>query len=163
MGDSRSHIDYTVTGRLTSDCKYLELDQAPALKRILFPLLDTILEINIKIFYRLRSLAQNRWIWGICIPTIRAWMKETTGEEPPSKEAIYAFLRQNVVGHGIEVEIIEGKETLVVQGKRFSKMTTVEFSDAAQQIIDYYEPKGCIIRFPKPKTNNLVTDHIKDN
>jgi hypothetical protein len=98
-------------------------------------------------------------MWGVCIVTIRAWMLETTGE-CPSKEAIYAFLRIKVIGHEVVIEEINGVEIPVVSGKRFSAMTTTEFSEAVDKIIAYYAELGCEIKLPIPKSNNYFTNYV---
>lgn len=121
---------------------------------------DVPLEINIKKSRRQRTVAQNAWMWGVCIVTIRAWMLETTGETP-SKEAIYAFLRIKVIGHEVVIEEVNGVEIPVVSGKRFSAMTTVEFSEAVDKIVLYYAELGLEIKLPIPKSNNYYTDYIK--
>ena len=101
-------------------------------------------------------------MWGCVIPTIRAWMKENTGE-CPSKEALYAFLRIVIVGHEVVIEEVDGISIPVVSGKRFSQMTTVEFAEATDKIIVHYAEKGLEIQAPDPKSNNLLTDFTKHN
>lgn len=152
--------EYSVTGKLTEDCQGLEIDNARSIIRILRLIKDDALEITIRKFHRQRSVAQNAWLWGVCIVTIRAWMLETTGE-CPSKEAIYAFLRIKVIGQEVVIEDVNGIDIAVVSGKRFSAMTTTEFSDAVDKIIFYYAELGCEIKLPIPKSNNYLTDYIK--
>jgi len=151
--------EFTVTGKLNDDLTALIIDNGPGIKRLLFYLKDDILEITFKKFRRQRSLAQNSWLWGVCIPTVRAWMKETTGE-CPSAEAMYAFFRISIVGHEVIIETINGKDIPVVTGKRFSQMNTVEFSESVEKIIRYYAELGLEIPLPVPKTNNYITDHV---
>lgn len=157
-----SEIDYTFTGKLSPDCKSLEIDFASSIARLLYPIKDLQLEINIKQFHRNRTIAQNNYMWGVVIPTIRAWMKERTGL-CPSKEAMYAFLRIKVVGHEVVIEEVNGMEIPVVSGKRFSQMTTVEFAEAVDKIILYYAEQGLDIPVPQPKSNNYITDFTKLN
>jgi hypothetical protein len=154
-------FEYTFTGKLSADCRSLQIDFAEKIARILQPIRETQLEITIKKFFRQRSLAQNAWMWGVCIPTIRAWMKERTGS-CPSAEAIYAFLRIKVVEHEVVIETIDGIDVPVVTGKRFSQMNTVEFSESVEKIILHYAERGLEIPLPKPKTNNYITDFVKD-
>ena len=154
-----AELDITVTGKFSEDCRTLEIDNVDSIRRILYLHKDTPLEINIKKFHRNRTVAQNAWMWGVCIVTIRAWMLETTGETP-SKEAIYAFLRIKVIGHEVVIEEVSGVEIPVVSGKRFSQMTTIEFSEAVDKIIAYYAELGCEIKLPIPKSNNYFTDYV---
>lgn len=154
-------IEYTFTGKLSEDCRSLEIDFADKIRRLLIPLKDDMLEITIKIFRRNRTIAQNSWLWGICIPTVRAWMKEINGE-CPSAEAMYAFFRISIVGHNVTIESINGIDTPVVSGKRFSQMNTVEFSESVEKIVQYYADLGLEIPLPVPKTNNYITDYCQD-
>lgn len=151
--------EYTVTGKLSEDLNSIKIDRAYDMRRLLFPLKEAELEITITKFYRKRTLAQNRLIWGVFIPTIQAWMKETIGSFP-SKEGLYAFLRINVVGHELVIETINGIDTPVVTGKHFSQMTTVEFAESIDKIYVYYQELG--LDLPLPKGNNTITDFLKD-
>ena len=153
--------EYTFTGQLSPDFLSLVIDNGQRLTRILKNFEGDVLEITIKKHYRQRSIAQNNWIWGVCIPTIRAWMKENEGEAP-DKEFIYAMLRQKYAGSALESRTIDGEEYFYLTGKRFSQMTTVEFSDIVEIIVLAYAEKGLEILLPIAKTNNLTTDFLKD-
>jgi len=144
-----------VMGRLSSDLKSLEITHADKVSRLLAPLQDEDLEISIKKFYKRRTAAQNRWIWGVCIPQIITWMKNNEGTAP-SKEALYTYLRTHVVGQEIVLEQVGEHEVPILKGKRFSQMTTKEFSDAVDKIVDYYAERGLEINLPKD--DNVVTD-----
>jgi len=150
--------EFTVTGYLSEDYNYLLIDNPSIIKRACKFLKGEKLEITFKKFYKKRTAAQNRWLWGICIEDIRRWLYETTGERH-SKQAIYTFLMTKVLGYDIQSEIIDGKEILFLEGKRFSEMTTLEFSDAVEKIYNYYAERGLQIRMPRPNTNNLITDY----
>ncbi len=152
-------FDYTVTGKFSDDLRSIIIDSGGLLVRLFQTIKDTPLEITIRPFYKQRTAAQNRWIWGVAVVTVQAFLKETTGVLH-SKDAIYVFLRVKVLGHEPVIETVQGVEIIVIKGKHFSQMNTVEFSEAAEKIIDYYEPLGCIIEFPKG--NNTITDFLKD-
>lgn len=157
-----SNEEYTVTGYLSPDCKSLEIDHSDSLARIFRVLKGIQLEISFKKFYRKRSLAQNRWMWGVCVPTVQQWLYETKGENH-DKEAIYTFLRVRVVGDEPRIEEFMGEEVIYLTGKRFSQMNTVEFSDAVEKIVNYFANRGLEIPLPKPKTNNLITDYVDED
>ena len=154
--------EYTFSGKLTEDCTKLSIDFATTVIRLLYPIKDDELEITIKKFRRNRTSAQNRYIHGVVVPTIRAWMKDNDGE-CPSHEAMYAFLRIKVVGHEVVIEEIAGVDIPVVSGKRFSQMNTVEFADAIDAIILHYAEQGLEIPLPVPGSNNITTDFTKNN
>ena len=154
-------FDYTFTGKFSEDLRSLIIDSGGLLLRAFYPLKENALEIRIRPYYKRRTDAQNRYIWGVVIPCIRAWMKETTGQTPPTAEAIYVFLRVHVCEQEPVIEMILGQEVVVIKGKHFSQMSTVEFSDAIDgKILPYYDERGCVI--PLPKGNNTLNDFAKD-
>jgi len=154
-------LDMTFTGKFSEDCKSIVIDYADSIVRLLYPHKDTQLEIQIKKFYKNRTSAQNRYCHGVMIPTVQAWQKETTGEHS-SHDGLYAFFRTHIIGDEVIMEEIDGVDTMVLTGKRFSQCNTVEFAERVDKIIYYYAEKGCVILPPDPKSNNLITDFMKD-
>jgi hypothetical protein len=150
-------FDYTFSGKLSPDLKSLAIDFASTIPRLLVPLLDIPLEINIKRFHKNRTAAQNRWIWGLVIPVVQAFQRETTGA-CNSKDALYAFFRKHIIGDEVRMEIVDGKETIILEGKKFSQCTTVEFNERIDKITAFYAERGCTIPPPVPGSNNLITD-----
>jgi hypothetical protein len=155
-----AEIDLTFTGKLADDCRSILIDNAQGMLRVLYTAKEIPLEINIKKFHRQRTAAQNSYVWGLVIPTIRRWQIETTGE-CNSAEAIYAFLRITVVGEEVVIEEVQGVDTAVVKGKRFSQCTTVEFGERIDKIIRYYGELGLEIPLPIPGSNNHISDFAK--
>lgn len=158
---SKINEEYTVVGTLSPDGQSLVIANSVRAKRLWKALQGEQLEIVFKKFFRKRSLAQNRWIWGICVPDVMRFLLETTGVEH-SKEAVYSFLRTRVIGNEMWVETIDDQDVIFLSGKRFSQMNTKEFSDAVEKIVAYYAERGLEIRLPKPKTNNFITDYEED-
>ena len=156
-----TNTEFTVKGKLSPDCQSLEIENAYRISRMFRHLQDIDLEIVFKKFYKKRSNAQNRWIWGPCVSmTLIPWYKENEGVTY-TKEGIYAFLRTHVVGQEVVIEHIGGVDVAVIHGKRFSQMTTVEFSDAVEKIVLYYAERG--LEIPLPKDDNLITDFLTDD
>lgn len=156
-----TELEMTFSGKFSEDCKSIVIDYADSILRLLYPHKDTQLEITIKKFHKDRTAAQNRYCWGVMIPTVRAWQKETTGE-CNSKEAIYAFFRVNIIGDEPVIETVDGVDVITLTGKRFSHCTTVEFAERVDKVIFYYAEKGLEIMLPDPKSNCLTTDFMKD-
>jgi hypothetical protein len=154
-----AELDITITGKLSEDCKSILIDNVESILRILYIHKDTPLEVNLKKFHRIRTAAQNRYCWGLMIPTVRAWQLETTGE-CNSKEALYAFFRVHIIGDEMVIEEVDGKDVPLVKGKRFSQCTTVEFAERVDKIILYYAEKGLEIPLPVLGSNNLTTDFV---
>jgi hypothetical protein len=149
--------DYTIIGELSPDCSTIVLDHAPYLRRILNTWVGKKLEVNLKVLRNRRSDRQNRWWWGVVIPTVRRWLFETTGNlhEP---EAVHIWLQQNVLGYSIRQEVILGITVFIVEGKRTSQMTTVEFTNMVDVVVVFFAEKGVVI--PMPIKRNLITDYI---
>jgi hypothetical protein len=156
-----AELDITITGKLSEDCKSILIDNVESIIRILYIHKDTPLEVNLKKFHRQRTVAQNSYVWGVMIPTIRSWQLETTGS-CNSEEAIYAFLRITVIGDEVVIEEVQGVDTAVVKGKRFSQCTTVEFAERVDKIILYYAERGLEIKLPVPKSNNYLNNFSRD-
>ena len=156
-----SNPELTVVGELSPDGQSLVISNSFRAKRLWKHLQGVQLEITFKKFFRKRSLAQNRWIWGICVPDVIQFLFDTTGVLH-SKEAVYAFLRTRVIGNEMWVETIDDQDIIFLSGKRFSQMNTKEFTDAVEKIVLYYAERGMKIRLPKPKTNNFITDYEQD-
>ena len=150
-----AELDMTFTGKLSEDCRSIEIDNVSSIVRMLRVHKDVPLEINITKFHRRRTDAQNRWIWGYAIVKVRAFQLETTGE-CSSKEALYTFFRVKIVGDEPIVENIDGVDVIVLKGKRFSQQTTVEFSTNAEKIIKYYAERGLDLSFPDIASNNYI-------
>jgi hypothetical protein len=152
--------ELTVTGNLSPSYR-LEIDSSDKLKRILSKFKDKHLEITISIFRRKRSLSQNRWIWGVCVPTVRGWLKDTQGVSY-DKDEVYYYIQGKALRRKIIIKEIAGEEVPVLEGKRMSQMTTKEFAEAVEDIVAYYAERGLVIELPRPGTNNVITEFIKD-
>jgi hypothetical protein len=158
--------EYTIVGNLSDNPKelsdgemYIKISHWRVFRRILREWLfdNKELEIDIRVLRYKRSLAQNRWMWGVCVPTVRAFVKETSGEVK-SKDAIYYWLNTAIVGRDVVIENVMGIEVPVVKGKKFSEMNTKEFSDAVEKIVRHFDALGCHISLPI--NNNTLNDHI---
>lgn len=161
--------EYNVAGNLSADKSILETDEVflrfpnwRVFRRLFHNWIETgqPLDVTVRALRNKRSLAQNRWIWLVCNGPIRAWILETDGEKK-SKEDIYLYLNSTVLGNKFEVTTVLGEEVIRMTGKRFSQMSTKEFSDAVDEICKFFEPKGLIV--PLPKDNNLLDDFIIDD
>lgn len=119
------------------------------------------LEVTISIHRKQRSLAQNRWMHGVCVPTVQGWLRDTQGEKF-TREEVYVYINTVALRRKPEIKDIAGDEVIVMAGKRFSQMTTLEFSEAVDEIVNYFDERGLEVKLPKPNTNNLVSDYLND-
>lgn len=116
--------------------------------------------ISVTKLVRQRSLRQNAYLWGVIVPTVSAWMRETEGVKYTPDE-VYTWLRLSLLDEKPVVKEIAGLEVIVMAGKRFSAMSTAEFSEAVDTIIRKMAERGCVV--PLPKGENLLTDFVVDD
>ena len=152
----------TLLGTMGDDFS-ISLMDAHRMGRILIPFAETDkpLEITISIHRRQRSLAQNRYIWGVVVPTVMGWLLDTQGEKFTADEVYYyinSILRRKPV-----FKEMAGEEVIIMEGKRFSQMTTKEFAEAVDEIVAYFDERGLEIKLPKKGTNNLLSDFLNDD
>ena len=70
--DGQEHYDT----EQVDDLPVLTIVGAKQLWRIFRSVQGKSLEVVFKVFRAQRSVAQNRWIWGVAVPTVRAWFKD---------------------------------------------------------------------------------------
>jgi len=109
-------------------------------------------EVSIKAHKRKRSNRQNRWYWGVAIPTVQSGILEQTGilEE---KETIHALILSAVGGLTMETKHIMGMNVIRVNQKRTSDMSVEEFSNFFERVIGHFAEKGIVI--PEPTLDNF--------
>ncbi len=151
---------FEVTGTLADDGITIVFDHANMLKKLLKnTFAGKKIAIKLEVHKANRSAAQNRWIWGVCVPCVRAWIKETQGEVR-DKDEVYLWLRMKFIGDKPEIKTVMGEEVIVMAGKRFSQMNTKEFAEAMESIVNQLAELGCNV--PLPTDGNYLTDFIKD-
>lgn len=146
-----------VSGRLTEDIKFLEIDDAPFLMRVLETFQGKDLEIRISQFYAQRSAKQNRYLWGVMIPMIVSFHKETQGEVI-TPDQVYTYLLVNVAEYKMITKEVFGELVVVMEGKSTSTMTTIEFMDFVKKVQAHFDKKG--LEIPDPKNNNFLNDYL---
>lgn len=146
-------------GRVSDDLSSIQIDNWRGLTRIMGAFRGKELHIKLKVFRKNRSLAQNRYIHGVVVPSIMAWYLETQGEKLTHDE-VYTWLRTGLLDDKVEVREILGEQVVTIVGKRFSKMNTKEFTDAIETIIAKMAELDCYIQLPKE--NNMLSDYARD-
>lgn len=149
----------TLTGKLSDNLKTIEISHAKIMRRVLSAISGKELEITVGVLRKRRSDAQNRYIWGVVVPVVRSFLKETQGEDY-TKEEVYAWLRK-LLGHDMEIREIAGEDVIVMTGKRFSKMNTKEFAEAIDLILKKMALQGCVI--PEPNQHNFIHEFLTDD
>lgn len=156
---STTEKEWDVTGELTDDCQFIRITHYEMLRRLLGNLKGETLRVRFSKLRMKRSDAQNRYMWGVVVPCIRAWFQETEGIKYTPDEA-YTWLRVGLLGQKPEIKVVGGVEVIVMAGKRFSEMNTKEFTDAVEEILQKMALKGCAI--PEPRQYNFITEFLQD-
>lgn len=113
--------------------------------------------VTVQILRKKRSDRQNRYYYGIVIPTIQAFHLESNGEHI-ERDEVHAFNLTRVLGVVPEFRNVFGEEVMIFKQKKSSEMNTKEFGQFVDTLIAYWAEKGCII--PEPKNENLLTDFV---
>ena len=151
---------FETTGTLTDDGQGILLDHPKLYARLTRNIRGEKLIVTFQKYRAKRSEAQNRYIHGVIVPTVRAWFKETQGEDP-GHNFVYSWLRTSLLDKKPEIKEMFGIQVISLGGKRFSEMNTLEFTEATNTIIDKMAEKDCHI--PVPVKDNFLHDHIKDD
>lgn len=126
---------------------------------------DNLLEVCVRPFRYRRSDAQNRYYWGVCVPTVMIWLQKTQGHRF-SRDEVHQLNLKYVVGASYEVMKIKDPfsgeliEVLKEVGKSTSKMNTLEFTNFIEELRGFWHEAGCEIAEPeKDKSNsNFLED-----
>jgi len=149
--------EFELTGKLSEDCTAVNFSFGSSLFRLLSHLRNKELLIYLKPLTYKRTLAQNRWYWGVAIPTIRAWHKDLQGEDPGA-DAIHAYNLKNICKLEPLFKEVLGEEVLYFDFKSTSKMNTKEFNLFKENLQKYWAEKDCIIL--DPRNNSLTEDYL---
>ena len=109
--------------------------------------------IEVEIKPRRRSLAANRYRWGVVTETVRQAINRELKENnlpEASAEDIDLFIKEKALGiiHRIPTSMGE----LIIQG-RLKNKTTADFEQCMEQIRVYFARKG--IKIPLPHENDI--------
>ena len=104
-------------------------------------------EVEVRFNSKKRSDRQNRWYWGVAIPTIIKWQLEQEGIEY-TKDEIHHFILKNIVKPVVEVHPVMGEQVLVYKAKTTSQMNTKEFNSFKENLQLYFAERG--IDIPNP-------------
>lgn len=138
----------------------IRLDQAKAIRRVIFSVFGVRMEVKFKPHRARRSDRQNRYIWGVVVPCVRAWKYETEGVKY-EKDEIYLWLRVGLLGHKPVITDVSGVQVITMSGKRFSQMNTKEFTDAIEDIRQRLALQDCVV--PEPRQENFLSEFLNLN
>jgi hypothetical protein len=138
--------EVSLIGEVTQEGELIFVNSESYVDNSLYNLRGKEVWIKVSEITEKRSLQQNKLYWGSIIPQIVEFHKETQGEQI-NPQTIHAFLIQNIAGFELKTQIIFGKEFFSFEKNRSSKMTTVEFTEYIEKIIDHFSKLGLIFNF----------------
>lgn len=148
-----------LVAEMQADCS-IEIMAARAIYGQLRPYIGKTIIINIREYESKRSDKQNRWYWGVAIPIIKQFRRDTEGEEYTNDEIHYYNLT-HVAGRKPVIKEIFGFETIVMEGKSTSEMSTKDFMDFKESLQKHFGEMDCNI--PDPKDDNFITEYVNEN
>tara|TARA_R110002074_G_scaffold51280_1_gene129710 strand:+ start:1555 stop:1977 length:423 start_codon:yes stop_codon:yes gene_type:complete len=104
-------------------------------------------ELEIRLASKTRSQKQNRWYWGVAIPTIIKWQLEQEGIEY-TKDEIHYFILKNIVKPEVRVHPVMGEQVIIHKSKTTSQMNTKEFNAFKDNLQLYFAERA--IDIPDP-------------
>tara|TARA_B100000768_G_scaffold181907_1_gene207315 strand:+ start:3708 stop:4148 length:441 start_codon:yes stop_codon:yes gene_type:complete len=109
--------------------------------------------VRIQKLVRKRSDRQNRWYWGVAIPTIIKGIEQQSGEVL-AKDTAHALALNITDGIKLESKMLFGHNVLEVKQKRTSDMTVEEFNEFYKRLQNAFAEKDIII--PDPNQDNFI-------
>jgi hypothetical protein len=121
---------------------------------------DAELIITIRKFRKSRTGRQNRYYWGVIVPYVKNFKKETEGITV-TKDDIHLYHLQKVMGLQPDTKEVMGEVLVYFTVKSTSDMDTKEFTEFVEEVRAHWAKKGLDI--PDPVGESLLTDYIQDN
>ncbi len=109
--------------------------------------------VRIQKLVRKRSDRQNRWYWGVAIPTIIRGIEEQNGEVL-DKSTAHALALNITDGIKLESKMLFGYNVIEVKQKRTSDMSIEEFHVFYQKLQTAFAERDIII--PDPSQENFI-------
>ena len=109
--------------------------------------------IRIKKLVRKRSDRQNRWYWGVAIPTIIKGIEQQNGEVL-DKGTAHALALNITDGIKLESKMLFGYNVIEVKQKRTSDMSVEEFCEFYKKLQNAFAERDIII--PDPNQENFI-------
>ena len=119
---------------------------------------DKEIEITIAKHKKSRTGKQNRWYWGVAVPTVQTGILNQSGILH-DKDTIHALILSAVGGLQMETKMIMGLNVIEVKQKRTSGMSVEEFNQFYIQIQEHFAEKDILI--PDPTQDNYFNQIAK--
>lgn len=109
--------------------------------------------VRIQKLVKKRSDRQNRWYWGVAIPTIIRGIEEQNGEVL-DKSTAHALALNITDGIKLESKMLFGYNVIEVKQKRTSDMSVEEFNEFYKKLQITFAERDIII--PDPSQENFI-------
>lgn len=157
-----------IKGTLNMSTLSIEFNNTPVVKRALKKMAndELLVEVRVRPLRYIRSDAQNRYYWGVCVVLIMQHLGDTTGHRF-SRDEVHQMNLKYIYGDHMEaLEIkdpINGGSMTVwrVRTKSTSSMNTLEFTNFIEELRAFWLNAGCEIPEPEPekdKNSNFLED-----
>ena len=147
---------YEILGKLNDNTDGLIFFNPHLYQDILKAWQDNNIHIVISKADNKRTLQQNRYFHAVMVPIAKMFLEETQGIKF-STEQTKSWIYQEILGFHLEEVNIADKTYYELIGKRMSKMTTVEFNEAKEQIQKWFAELDIHIPDPNPNYYNKLT------
>ena len=111
--------------------------------------------ITIEKYFDKRSLKQNAYYWGVVVPHVYNFYKESYGEDL-TREEIHNYHLSKIAGHKVKMIEVLGEVIISQTGKRTSEMNTKEFGEFIENVHRFWAENGFFI--PDPDEAYSVTE-----
>ena len=134
-------------GKVNEETNIIQLYDLRFNKKYLKKYVGKDVEVEIRLTSKTRSQKQNRWYWGVAIPTIIKWQLEQEGIEY-TKDEIHYFILKNIVRPEVKVHPVMGEQVIIHKSKTTSQMNTKEFNAFKENLQLYFAERA--IEIPDP-------------
>lgn len=134
-------------GKVNEETNIIQLYDLRFNKKYLKKYVGKDVEVEIRLTSKTRSQKQNRWYWGVAIPTIIKWQLEQEGIEY-TKDEIHYFILKNIVRPEVKVHPVMGEQVIIHKSKTTSQMNTKEFNAFKDNLQLYFAERA--IEIPDP-------------
>lgn len=149
----------SVKGTITPDGRGLSFHHGDHISMLLASKVGEDVDIDITFGRVKRTLAMNRYLWGVCYVFIKNEMRNKFGEEVTLDE-IHAHNLQKIQGVSIEYATVNGENVLVIKDVKSSKMTIEQFTVLLTSLKDWYAIHKDII-IPEMEGDATINDYLK--
>jgi len=127
------------------DAGHFALDNATAFREYVQQFKGEEVEVTVERKRRQRSSAQNRFLWGACLPAIA----EHCGYDHHEMERLHYDLLSVRFGTTAIAPLMDGAPPRIVPTRTSSELNTAEFSDYLEWLVRFAAEKfGVVISFP---------------